>query len=238
MSETQDQVGLAGRIKRFAGENRAGVITGAIALIVAAVLFYLLVNTSVQPQVKEAPPPIQIQIQRPKPPPPPPPPPKIPQMKQITPQKLPTPTPKPVMPSPPKAAPPKPAGPPPLGTSIKNNTGDSGFGALANGGGDGVLGGTGDGGGGGRSFAAYVTAEITAALSRNPKTRNASAGLVVSIWLNAAGTVTQVAIVKSSGDSTVDDAVKNEVLPGMNFTAPPANTAMPITMSLTGQQPL
>jgi TonB family protein len=232
MSETEEKTGLLA----FVGRNRAGVIAGVIAVSLAALLFYALINTSVQPQVKQAPPPIQVQLVHPKPPPPPPPPTKIPQEKPITPQKTPAPTPKPIPhPAPPKPATPRPS-PPALGTSINNGKSD-GFAGLANGGGDGMVGGTGDGGGGG-SFAAYVTAEIESALSRNPKTKNANAGLVVNIWLNAAGTVTRVEIVKSSGDATVDEAVKNEVLPGMNFTAPPPGTGMPISMSLTGQQPL
>jgi len=218
MSETEDKVGVAGRIKRFVGENRAGVITGAIALIVALVLFSMLVNTSVQPSVKEAPPPIQIQIQRPKPPPPPPPPPpKIQQMKQITPQKLPTPVPKPLMQSPPKAAPPK-AGPPPLGTSIHNNTGDAGFGALANGGGDGVLGGSGDGGGGG-SYEGSVISAIQQALQENPKTRTASGTLKVSLKISPGGKIIGVTIEVPSGNTGYDEAVQTE-LPGLQLPLP------------------
>jgi TonB family protein len=236
MSETEDQVGFLERAKRFADENRAGVITGAIALILAIALFCALLNTSVQPQVKQPPPPIQIQIQRTKTPPPPPP--KIPQEKQITPPKTITPVQKTFTPhTPPKAAPPKAnAAPPALGTSIHNGNAD-GFAGLANGGGDGVVGGTGDGGGGG-SYEGAVAADIEAALVKNPVTRNANAGLEVRIWLNADGTVTQVQIDKSSGDPQVDTAVKDQVLAGMHLPPPPAGTAMPISMSLTGQQTL
>lgn len=234
MTETEERVGVLPRARRFAGENRAGVMTGAIALILAAVLFWTLVNTSVQPQVKQAAAPIQIQIQRPKPPPPPPPP-KIPQEKQITPPKTITPVQKTFTPhTPPKAAPPKSSAPPPLGTSIKNGTSD-GFAGLANGSGDGAIGGTGDGGGGG-SYEGAVAADIQAALGQNPITRYANAGLQVRIWLNAAGTVTRVEIDKSSGDAEVDRAVKDQVLAGLQLPPPPAGTAMPISMSLTGQQ--
>jgi TonB family protein len=231
MSETEEKTGLL----EFIGRNRAGVIAGVIAVSLAALLFYALINTSVQPQVKEQPPHVVTLVHIKPPPPPPPPKIKPPPEKTITPQKTITPTPQKPVAAPPKQPSHAPPGQKALGTSIKG-AGSNSFDLGSDTSGDGVIGGTGGGGGG--SFAAYVTAQIESALSRNKKTKNANAGLVVNIWLNDSGTVTRVDIVKSSGDASVDEAVKNEVLPGMNFTAPPPGTGMPISMSLTGQQPL
>jgi TonB family protein len=236
MSETEEQLGLLERVKLFAGENRAVVITGGVALVLALALFWSLLNTASLPKEKQAPPPIQVQIVRPKPPPPPPPPPKIPQEKLITPPKQVTPVQKTFTPhTPPKPQAAKPPGPAQQQTSIHNDTSSSDFAGLAEGSGDGSVGGTGGGGG---SYEGAVAADIEAALAQNPQTRNANAGLQVRIWLSATGTVTQVEIDKSSGDPQVDAAVKNQVLAGLQLPAPPPGTGMPIIMSLTGQQPL
>jgi outer membrane biosynthesis protein TonB len=137
---------------------------------------------------------------------------------------------------PPKAAPPKPAGPsaPALGTSIHSNgpadafnLSGSGFGGLAGGGGE---------GGGGGSWEGYAEAKIAEALQANPITRNASAGLVVQVYFDASGAITRAVIVKSSGDPRVDQAIVDQVLPGLQL--PPGAPGSPATMRLTGQSPL
>ena len=51
-----------------------------------------------------------------------------------------------------------------------------------------------------------MASEIRDALQKNPITKKANAGLVVSVWTDASGRVTRVAIDKSSGNPTVDDA--------------------------------
>jgi len=238
MSDTTEpeQRGLVGRLGGFAGRHRAPVITLGIGAILAALLLYALLNTASQPVVKQAPVVTMVVVQPPKPPPPPPP---MPQPKLITPQKVTIPAPKPMVPNqPPKAAPPKPAGPPApsLGTAIHNNAAGDNFDLSGNTGGNGLIGGGGGGGGGG-SYEGAVEADIVAALDANPVTRNAVAGLQVRVWVNANGVVSKVALVASSGDSAVDTAVDNQILPGLQLPSPPPGTRMPMLVKLTGEPP-
>ena len=234
------QRGTLGRTGGFAARHRASVITLGIGALLAALLLYALLHTARQPVVHQAPVITMVIIQPPKPPPPPPP---LPQPKMITQPKMAVPEQKPVIPNqPPKAAPPKPAGPPApaLGTSIHNNGPADSFDLSGDTSGNGLVGGGGGGGGGSRwgYYAGMVQSQIEAALSRNPVTRDASAGLEVRIWADAGGLVTRVALVKSSGDPAVDSAIENDVLAHMQLQPPPADMPMPMVMSLTGQSAL
>lgn len=238
-TDTQ-QRGMVGRAAGFAARHRASAITLGIGAVLGLLLLYALLHTAREPAVHQPPVITMVIIQPPKPPPPPPP---LPQPKMITQPKMTVPQQKPMIPNqPPKAAPPKPAGPPApaLGTSIHNNGPADSFDLSGDTSGNGVIGGGGGGGGGSRwgYYAGTVQAQIEAALSRNPVTRNASAGLEVRIWADAGGRVTRVALVKSSGDPAVDSAIANDVLAGMQLQPPPADMPMPMVMSLTGQSPL
>jgi TonB family protein len=177
-------------------------------------------------------------IQPPKPPPPPPP---MPQPKTIQPPKMTTPVAKPIVQSPPKMSPPKAVSAPALGTSLKSNGSSNAFDLSGNAGGNGLIGGLGGNGTCDSDCGSYqdaVASQIRDALQKNPITRDANAGMVVSVWTDASGRVTRVSIDKSSGNPTVDDAVENQALPGLQLSPPPPNTVMPIIMSLTGEQQL
>jgi outer membrane biosynthesis protein TonB len=217
----------------FAGRNRVTLIVGGISIVLLGALLNLLLHTAHQPPVKQVPTFTIVPVTPPKPPPPPPPTP--PQPKMITPEKTPMPDVKPLPQNqPPKAAAPKPAGPAPArGPSIHSagpadafNLSGSGFGGLA--------GGTGDGNGGG-SWGAAADAAIAEALQSNPITRNASAGLMVKVYLNANGVITRVELEKSSGDPRVDAAIENQVLPGLQL--PPGAPGAMVEVRLTGQAP-
>jgi TonB family protein len=234
MSETDEHVGVVERTGNFIAGHRTPVIVTAIALALASALFYALLNTAAQPPEKQAPVITVVKIIPPKPPPPPPKP--IVQQKTILPQKVVMPTPKPITPNqPPKLAPPKAPGPPPLGTSIHNNTAPDSFDLSGDTSGNGLVGGTGGGGGG--SYDGVIAAEIESALTNDPKTRYASAGMRVDAYLNPAGTATRVVIVKSSGDPAVDNAVESDILHNQ-FPPPPPDKPMPIHINVNGQQPL
>jgi len=221
----------------YLSEHRMPVYVGIFAILLASILAYILLHTS-SPQPMRPPPTVtMVVIQPPKPPPPPPP---LPQPKTIVQPKMTTPVQKPVVPNqPPKAAPPKPAASPPaLGTSLKSNGTSNAFDLSGSGNGNGLIGGSGEGGGGGGSYGEAVSYQIQQALQKNPVTRNASAGLVVRIWVDASGAITHVELEKSSGNAAVDDAIQNSVLNRLQLYPPPPNTQMPIEMSLTGEQPL
>ena len=222
----------------YLAENRMPAYVGVFAILLASILAFIMLHSS-KPQ--PPPPPLQVTmviIQPPKPPPPPPP---LPQPKTIQPPKMTTPVAKPIVQSPPKMSPPKAASAPALGTSLKSNGSSNAFDLSGNAGGNGLIGGLGGNGTCDSDCGSYqdaVSSEIRDALQKNPITKKANAGLEVSVWTDASGRVTRVAIDKSSGNSTVDDAVENQVLPGLQLSPPPPNTVMPIIMSLTGEQQL
>lgn len=215
----------------FASENRTTVIVAGGAVLIAGALGFILTHSSRSQPAPPPPPMTMVIIQPPKPPPPPPP----QQQKTITPPKMTTPAMKPITPT---QTPPKAPSESHVGTSIHGN-GPNAFDLSGTPGGMGF----GDGEGGGGSALSYfegvISGQIRNALQNNPITRKASAGLQIYLWIDASGTVTQVQLMKSSGDPNVDDAVTNQVLPGMKLSdLPPAGTPMPISISLTGQSPL
>ena len=224
----------------YLNENRMPVYAGIFAILLASILAYMLLHSS-KPQPTPPPPTVtMVVIQPPKPPPPPPP---LPQPKTIVQPKMTTPVAKPIPQNQPKAAPPNPAAPaaPALGTSLKSNGSSNAFDLSGNAGGNGLIGGLGGNGTCNSDCGSYqdaVASQIRDALQKNPITRNANAGLVVSVWTDASGLVTHVTIDKSSGNPTVDDAVENQALRGLQLSPPPPNTTMPIIMSLTGEQQL
>jgi len=113
----------------------------------------------------------------------------------------------------------------------------SDFGLGGGGGGDG----SGLGGGGGSKYGWYaseVVSRVTDALRQNSKTRDARLKLRVRIWSDANGRVTRAALSGSTGDSSVDAAIQNEVLTGLQLQEPPpADMPMPIVMLIDEQRP-
>ncbi len=130
-------------------------------------------------------------------------------------------------------SPDKPAGPP--GPKASGPPSDFGIGGA--GGGDG-----GGGGGGGGSqwgwYAGEVQARIVDALRQNDKTKAARIHLKVRIWVSNAGSVTRATLASSSGDASLDEALKNQVLIGLSLPeAPPSGMPMPIVMMISAQRP-
>jgi len=87
-------------------------------------------------------------------------------------------------------------------------------------------------------YAAQVQATIGEALRRNPHTREASFRIEVRIWPDLTGRVTRATLAGTTGDRTVDTAIKTEVLAGLQLDAPPpAGMPLPIVMRLTARRP-
>jgi len=133
---------------------------------------------------------------------------------------------------------PKPQAPPSLGTSITGPGGGPDMG-LGSGLGDGS--GYGDGGGGGSKFGWYaseVQSRVAEALRSNSQTRKASMNIVVRIWPDSTGRIVKVHIQGSTGDPSLDAALQNDVLTGLQLSdAPPADMPLPIVMRLSAQRP-
>ncbi len=117
---------------------------------------------------------------------------------------------------------------PKMGTNNKGSGPPDGFGLGDSGNGRGI-GGSGGSGGGSRFgwYAAAVQAKIADALRSNPRTRNANIRIVVRIWPDLTGRITRVQLTQATGDSSVDDALKNEVLNGLQLQEPPPSD-MPV----------
>jgi periplasmic protein TonB len=225
--------------QRFTRGHGAAIAAGlaAVGVIVLAVIIFR--NSDTGP-IRKVPQTVMVTLQPPPPPPPPPPPQQLPQPKMIEQPTIKEPEPKPVKPiEQPKEAPPKPVEAPPtgpLGLDAKAEGPGDAFNLAGNPGGNGLLG----GGGGSRWgwYASMVQTQIRDALSDNKKTRNSNAALEVRLWSDAEGRVTRVQLVNSTGNASVDDAIKNDVLTGLKLQQPPpSEMPMPIVIRITARRP-
>ncbi|MEA3208028.1 MAG: periplasmic protein TonB [Chthoniobacter sp.] len=220
------------------GRHAVALIGGALAVAIG-VWFYLHPPSGKLEPVRKAPETV-VRIQLP-PPPPPPPPPKIqppPPKEDKRLEQTPLAKPEPKR----EAEKPKPAEKPPegLGTNVKGaGPGLAGLGSSGNG----VLGGTGTNGAGtGRSMARWyvgqIVSKVTEVMRGNRRTRTASLRVDARIWLDSSGRITRAELVNSTGDASLDTALKNEVLVGTQLAEPPpAGMRMPIPLRLTARRP-
>lgn len=132
---------------------------------------------------------------------------------------------------------PEPA-PPDLGTGLKGDGPADGFGVGSGNGNGNQIGGTGGGGGKWGWYASQVQSRISDALKHNPRTRSASMRVQVRVWPDSTGRITRVQLSDSTGDAAVDEALKNEVLTGLQLQEPPpTGMPMPIVLRLTAKRP-
>jgi len=134
----------------------------------------------------------------------------------------------------------KQAPPGPLGVNAKGEGQADAFGLVGRPGGNGLL--NGGGGGGGTRFgwyAAQVQSRIEEALHQNNKTKAASISrLRIRIWADNTARVTRAQLVGTTGDPSLDTAITNEVLTGLQLKEPPpADMPMPIVLQVTAQRP-
>jgi protein TonB len=134
----------------------------------------------------------------------------------------------------PKEAPPKDE--PPLGTGIKGDGPDS-FG-LSDKAGNGRVGGNNGNGSKWGWYASQVQSRIQQALQQNRKTRTASLSVNVRVWPDATGRINRAQLAGSTGDPTLDSALRDEVLTGLQLQEPPPEgMPAPITLRLTARRP-
>ena len=131
--------------------------------------------------------------------------------------------------------------PPPLGTAIQGNGPPDGFGLSGSG--NGMIGGNGNGRGSGRGgskfgwYAGQVQTRIAEALRKNGRTRSADLSIEVRIWADSNGRISRVSA-GSTGDAGLDNAIRNEVLTGLQLQeSPPQDMPMPIVLRLTARRP-
>jgi len=201
----------------FLQKYRFVIVALVVLLIVGGVgLSFNLFKGKIPPPRK----PEEITISLPPPPPPPPPPPTPPPPKPPPEQKLVEITPiKPIdKPKDEAKAPDKAPGPP---GPKAGPASDDGLSNGGSGGGGGTIGGGGDA----DPYAVYggeVQDAVRQALSQNSSTSRASIHhLRIKIWINSNGRVTRAAPAISTGDPTVDEALKNQALVGIQLPDPP-----------------
>lgn len=162
----------------------------------------------------------------PPPPPAPPPPPKEQEMVEQKPIELEEPEPTPV------EAPQNEA----LSTNIAGNGPDMGLRASTGGSSNRNQIGSGRRGGKWDHYAITVQNTIAETLRRHADVRHAAFSLQVRVWADANGRITRANLVGSSGVSAVDQAIKNQVLKGLQLPEPPpADMPMPINMRITAR---
>ncbi|MEI8341189.1 MAG: energy transducer TonB [Verrucomicrobiota bacterium] len=113
------------------------------------------------------------------------------------------------------------------------------MGLLSGNGGNGMLGGNGHHSGKWGWYAAQVQTQIEDALRANSKTRAAKLRIVVKIWPDPnTGRVTRAELSGSLGDPALENAIKNEIMTGLQLREPPPrDMPLPIILRLTEQRP-
>jgi len=217
----------------FLRRNRIAIGMGVVVviLVAAAASAYFLSGKPAPPRAPQEivvhlePPPLPPPLPPPPPPKPPPPEQKMVEQPPVKPQEA-----KPKQ----EAKIDKPPGQP--GPKASGPASDTGLGGS---GGDGN--GIGNGDGGGSKFgwyAAEINDRIGDAFRHNSKTRHANIRVKVSIWVDSAGRITRANLHDSTGDSAMDAAIRDEVLPGIVLPEPPPrDMPMPIVMRVTARRP-
>jgi periplasmic protein TonB len=221
----------AGRATKL-WRRHGGMILGALALVVLAVIvWHLLSGTASTKREVAATPMLML-------PPPPPPPPE--------PEKLPEPQPDKVKPEvadikPSPVDKPQDDAPAPKDNSdpvtIKGDAqaGNDAFGVRAGSGG----GSSGTGGLGGSSYSRYVSSILQQALARDPRTRQlVFDDIRIDVWLAADGKTARAQLVQSTGNATTDEAVLAMVRDLDRIDErPPASMRFPMRVSMRGRRP-
>ena len=228
------------RRREFLRRHGAVLGVGAVTAVVAVVGLVVFAGGSDMPPPRKIPQVTMVAIQPPPPPPPPPTP--IEQPKMVEQQKMVEPEFKPEQPRPKDEPPPKsPDAPPPgpLGLDAADDGPGDSFNLAGRPGGNGLLGGGGGGGGSRWGWYAYlVQQQVEDALRSHRRTRNAKTRVEIKLWADASGRVTRVQMTPSTGDAEVDEAIRNEVLAGLQLKEPPPkDMPMPIVARLTARRP-
>jgi hypothetical protein len=88
-------------------------------------------------------------------------------------------------------------------------------------------------------YTGQVQSWIEEALLQNNKTRTVLLlGVVIRIWVDNTARITRAQLVGTMGDPSLDSAITNEVLPGLQLKEPPpADMPMPIVVRVTTHRP-
>lgn len=176
----------------------------------------------------------------PLPPPPPPPPekPKEPEPKVEEKVVEPEPTPEPEEVKPEEEAPPSPVDDlaNPMQMDGDAQAGNDAFNIGAGKGGG--MAGAGGGRLGNGTYSQFLAFTFQRLLRDNPDLRSLAFSLQADVWLSAAGEITRVELVKSSGNPQVDQQVIAALRAAPHLSErPPASLTLPVRLSLQGRRP-
>lgn len=217
------------------------LLVGA-AVLVAALLVWLIYRTLTAIQGVPVPPPDTTAIDMLPPPPPPPPPPPEPETKPPEPTEAPTPTPTPQ---------PQPQAPAPMQIDSAAQAGTDSYGMTAgSGGGMGApssagtclgakCGGAATSGGISDAFySRYVGDALQERLERDRRIRRFVFTAEFGIWMTPAGAISKVELRKSSGDSARDQQIIAILSTVNGLRPPPPSLRFPQRISLRGKKPM
>jgi outer membrane biosynthesis protein TonB len=89
-----------------------------------------------------------------------------------------------------------------------------------------------------RSYATQVQVRIQQALQQNRKTRSARLSVQVRVWPDPSGRIKRAQLAGSTGDVSLDTAIRDEVLTGLQLDQPPPpDMPAPITLRLAARRP-
>jgi outer membrane biosynthesis protein TonB len=88
------------------------------------------------------------------------------------------------------------------------------------------------------AYAGQVKSRIQTALESNPRTRKAGMSIEIRVWPDPTGRITRATLANSTGDTALDDLIRNQILTGLQISqAPPEGMPTPIIMRITARRP-
>lgn len=212
------------------------LVVGGVLLV--AVLWYVVTQLTATSGVKvEAPPPQAVEMLPPPPPPPPPPPTPRPPEPQAKPDPAPV----------PQNEPPKPAAAP-VTINGPAQAGSDAFGLQSGtGGGNGAPSGAGNcvglncGGGGSGSmgeifYRRYLSAVLQERISRDNRLNRLVFAADFAITISPGGRITAASLLKSSGSSDRDSALRSVLMAVSNLDPPPSGVRFPQRITVRGKR--
>jgi outer membrane biosynthesis protein TonB len=86
-------------------------------------------------------------------------------------------------------------------------------------------------------YAAKVQRNLREAMQGHRKTRSANFVVEMQIWPDSSGRIEKVKLLRSTGDATLDAALRTEVFPGLQLEEPPpAGMKLPINLRLSAKR--
>ena len=88
------------------------------------------------------------------------------------------------------------------------------------------------------AYAGQVKSRIQQALESNPRTRKAGMKIEVHVWPDATGRISRAKLASSTGDTALDDLIRDQILTGLQVSQPPPEgMPVPIRMMISARRP-